>query len=105
MPGTEGWNTAPEANIYSRDACSQAAPQIRSERHTADKWSHVSPATLGPSRTQPGHPRPQAEPWPPPPLASQLEPPSCSNQHLLRLPQQLTAEKDQRENASEEPGS
>ena len=86
MPGTEGWNTALETNIYSRDACRQATPQIRLACHAADKWSHVSHATLGPSRTQPGHPRPQAEPWLPPPLASQLDPPSCSDQHLLQLP-------------------
>lgn len=105
MPGTEGWDTTPEANIYSRNACRQPTAQIRLARHAADKWSHVSPATLGPSRMQPGRPRLQAEPRPPPPLASQLESPSCSDQHPLQLPQQLTAEKDQRENASGEPGS
>lgn len=75
MPGTEGWDTTPEANIYSRNACRWPTAQIRLARHAADKWSHVSPATLGPSRMQLGCPRLQAEPRPPPPLASQLEPP------------------------------
>ena len=73
VPGTEGWNTAPEANIYSRNTCHQPTAWIRLARHTADKRSHVSPAALGP-----GRPRPQAEPRPPPPLASQLEAPHAA---------------------------
>lgn len=75
MPGTEGWNTALETNIYSRDTCRQATPQIRLACHAADKWSHVSHATLVPAarnpatpgrRQSPGRPLPWPPSWTPP---------------------------------------